>query len=109
VPGSWAQEGSAGGGSSTVALEANPTGQLSYNTKALSAKAGKVTIEMTDMSPTEHNVTIAQGSKVLGATPTFTGGKRSITLALAPGTYTFYCSVPGHRQAGMEGVLTVSS
>jgi len=94
---------------STVALEANPGGQLSYNTNKLSAKAGKVTIEMTNMSPLEHNVTIAQGSKVLGATPTFTGGKKSLTLTLAPGTYTFYCSVPGHRQAGMEGVLTVTS
>ncbi len=62
---------------------------------------------MTNMSPTEHNLTIAQGSKVLGATPTFTGGKKSLTLTLAAGTYTFYCSVPGHRQAGMEGTLTV--
>jgi plastocyanin len=94
---------------STVSLEANKEGQLSYNTKSLSAKAGKVTIEMANMSPVEHNVTIAQGSKVLGATPTFTGGKKSVTVNLAPGTYTFYCSVPGHRQAGMEGTLTVSS
>jgi uncharacterized cupredoxin-like copper-binding protein len=93
--------------SSTVNLEANASGQLSFNTTKLSAKAGKVTIEMANMSPTEHNVTIAQGSKVLGATPTFAGGKKAITLTLAAGTYTFYCSVPGHRQAGMEGVLTV--
>jgi plastocyanin len=92
---------------STVALEANASGQLSFSTTKLSAKAGKVTIEMANMSPTEHNLTIAQGSKVLGATPTFTGGKKAITLTLAAGTYTFYCSVPGHRQAGMEGVLTV--
>jgi len=89
------------------ALEANPGGQLSFNTTKLSANAGKVTVEMTNMSPTAHNLTIAQGSKVLGATPTFTGGKKSVTLTLAPGTYAFYCSVPGHRQAGMEGVLTV--
>jgi plastocyanin len=94
---------------STLALEANAGGQLSFNTTTLSAKAGKVTIEMTNMSPTEHNVTLAQGTKVLGATPTFAGAKKSVTLTLAPGTYTFYCSVPGHRQAGMEGTLKVTS
>ena len=92
----------------TLKLAANPEGALSYNTKQLSAKAGPVTITMANMSPVEHNVTIAQGSNVLGATPTFQGGSRSITLKLKPGTYTFYCSVPGHRQAGMEGTLTVS-
>jgi len=53
-------------------------------------------------------VTFAQGAKVLGATQTFIGGSRKLTLALKPGTYTFYCSVPGHRQAGMEGTLRVS-
>jgi plastocyanin len=94
--------------STKLKLEANPTGLLSYNTKQLSAKAGAVTIEMANMSPLEHNVTVAQGSTVLGATPTFKGGTRSLTIALKPGTYTFYCSVPGHRQAGMEGTLSVS-
>jgi plastocyanin len=93
----------------TLALAASPEGQLSYNTKQLSAKAGPVTITMANMSPVEHNVTVAQGSTVLGATPTFQGGSRSLSLKLKPGTYTFYCSVPGHRQAGMEGTLTVSS
>jgi plastocyanin len=93
----------------TLKLAANPEGQLSYNTKQLSAKAGPVTITMTNMSPLPHNVTVAQGSTVVGATPTFQGGSRSLLLRLKPGTYTFYCSVPGHRQAGMEGTLTVSS
>jgi uncharacterized cupredoxin-like copper-binding protein len=94
--------------STKLSLAANPTGLLSYNTKQLSAKAGAVTIEMTNMSPLEHDVTVAQGATVLGATPKFMGGTRSLTLALKPGTYTFYCSVPGHRQAGMEGTLSVS-
>ena len=92
----------------TLKLAANPGGQLSYDTKQLSAKAGKVTIAFANASPIEHNVTIAQGSTVLGATPTFKGGSKTLTLSLKPGTYTFYCSVPGHRQAGMEGTLTVS-
>jgi plastocyanin len=91
-----------------LSLAANPTGLLRYNTKQLSAKTGTVSITMTNMSPLEHNVTVAEGSKVLGATPTFVGGTRTLTLKLKPGKYTFYCSVPGHRQAGMEGTLNVS-
>jgi uncharacterized cupredoxin-like copper-binding protein len=30
-----------------------------------------------------------------------------VSAQLKPGNYTFYCSVPGHRQAGMQGTLTV--
>jgi plastocyanin len=91
-----------------LTLAANPSGLLAYNTKVLSAKAGTVTITFTNTSPLEHNVTIAEGTKVLGATPTFAGGSKTLTLTLKAGKYTFYCSVPGHRQAGMEGTLNVS-
>ena len=98
----------AAGPSTSLKLAANPDGELDYNTKQLTAKAGRVTITMTNMSPLEHNVTLARGSTVLGATPTFQGGSKSLTLNLKPGTYTFYCSVPGHRAAGMEGTLTVT-
>jgi plastocyanin len=105
APASSPASGKAG---TKLTLAANPSGLLAYNTKQLSAKAGTVTITMANMSPLEHNVTVAEGSKVLGATPTFVGGTRSLTLKLKPGKYTFYCSVPGHRQAGMEGTLSVS-
>jgi uncharacterized cupredoxin-like copper-binding protein len=43
----------------------------------------------------------------VGTTPTFQGGSKTLSLNLKPGTYKFYCSVPGHRMAGMEGTLTV--
>jgi plastocyanin len=92
----------------SLKLAADPSGTLAYTTKTLAAKAGKVTITMANMSQLEHNLTIAQGSTILGATPTFAGGTKSVTVTLKAGTYTFYCSVPGHRQAGMEGTLTVS-
>jgi plastocyanin len=98
----------AGTAASALMLAASPEGQLSFSTKQLSAKAGTVTITFTNKSSLEHNVTIAQGAAVLGATPTFGSGSRTLTLKLKPGTYTFYCSVPGHRQAGMEGTLAVS-
>jgi uncharacterized cupredoxin-like copper-binding protein len=100
-------EAASGSGSSSLKQEADPEGQLRYTTKNLSAKAGTVTIGFANASPLAHNMTIAQGTTVLGATPTFQGGTKTLTLKLAPGTYTFYCSVPGHRQAGMEGTLTV--
>ena len=100
----------AGGASGNLAIAANPSGQLAYDKKTLSAKAGKVTITMTNMSPVGHNITIQQGTSgsVLGATPTFNGGTKSVTVNLTAGTYTFFCSVPGHRAAGMVGTLTVS-
>ncbi len=96
------------GPAQVVKLEANPSGSLSYNTTTLTAHPGKVTIEFTNMAPLEHNVTVenSAGSK-LGATPTFSGGTKPLTLDLKAGTYSFFCSVPGHRQAGMQGTLTV--
>ncbi len=100
-------EAPSGSASSSVKDEADPEGQLRFATRELSAKAGTVTIDFANASPLPHNITIAHGTTVLGATPTFQGGTKTLTLKLAPGTYVFYCSVPGHRAAGMEGKLTV--
>lgn len=96
------------GGSEKLSLEANPEGQLAYNTKSLSAKAGTISVDFTNSAPLAHNVTIesSSGEKV-GATPTFQGGSKTLSVSLKPGTYKFFCTVPGHRQAGMEGTLTV--
>jgi plastocyanin len=102
---------SGGGGGGAVSVAADPNGSLKYTTSTLTAKAGKVTVKFTNASPLPHNVTIQQGTggAVVGATPTFSGGgTKTVTLTLKPGTYTFYCSVDGHRAAGMHGTLTVS-
>jgi plastocyanin len=96
-------------GASAVSLEANKEGQLEYNTKSLTAKSGKVTVDFTNAAPLAHNVNIESSSgATVGSTPTFTGGSKKLTVTLKPGTYKFFCSVPGHRQAGMEGTLTVN-
>ena len=89
-------------------VAANPEGQLKYDTTSLTAKAGTVTIGFTNAASLAHNLSIesSSGSQV-GATPTFEGGTKTLTVSLKPGTYKFFCSVPGHRQAGMEGTLTV--
>jgi plastocyanin len=101
---------STGGGaaSSALSVEANPEGELKYNKTSLTAKAGKVSIDFTNMASLAHNVTIESSSGAqVGATPTFQGGSKTLSVNLKPGTYKFFCSVPGHRQAGMEGTLTV--
>jgi plastocyanin len=108
TPTSKSPSPSSGGASSSVSLSANTEGQLAYSTKSLSAKAGKVSIDFTNGSPISHNVTVESSSgSILGSTPTFQGGSKTLSLNLKPGTYKFFCSVPGHRQAGMEGTLVV--
>jgi plastocyanin len=95
--------------SRTLSESADPTGKLAFTKPDLVAKSGKVTISFANMSPLPHNMTIQQGTSgaVVGHTPTFSGGAKTLTVDLKPGTYTFYCSVPGHRAAGMQGTLTV--
>jgi plastocyanin len=98
------------GAGATLKLSANPKGLLAFNTKSLTAKAGKVTIVFTNDSPLPHDVTVQKGTSgaTIAATPIFDHGTKSITMTLAAGKYTYYCSVPGHRQAGMVGTLTVT-
>lgn len=94
-------------GGTTLQLEASETA-LEYDTTELSAKAGKVTIDFNNPSAIAHNVVIEDSSgKELASFKPIAGGEESETAELKPGTYTFFCSVPGHRQAGMEGTLTV--
>jgi plastocyanin len=81
---------------------------LSYDKKTLSAKAGAVSIAFSNAGALAHNVTVESSSgEQLGATETFAGGSKTLKLTLKAGTYKFFCSVPGHRQGGMEGTLTV--
>jgi plastocyanin len=91
----------------TLRLEANPGGDLSFNKKTLAAPAGKVTIDMKNPAPVQHNVAIKDGSVDEAGPVVSSGGTSTVTADLKPGTYTFYCSVDGHEAAGMKGTLTV--
>ena len=102
------KEESSGGGGSTLKFEADPGGDLAYTTTTASAKAGAVTVDFNNPQALTHDVRIEKGAQSeVGGTELIASGETSATIQLEPGTYTFFCSVPGHREAGMEGTLTV--
>jgi plastocyanin len=98
-----------GGASSSVEIEADPSGGLSYTEEEVTAKAGNLTIDFKNPSPVGHDVKVeAEGGEELGGTEVITESSATASVkGLKPGKYTFFCSVPGHREAGMEGTLTV--
>jgi len=101
-------EGGTGGSAAAVDIEADPSGQLAFTSDSATAKAGKVTVNFTNTSAVPHDVRIeSSGGEELGGTEVLAEGNESAEVDLKPGEYTFFCSVPGHRQAGMEGTLTV--
>jgi plastocyanin len=95
-----------GGGGEQLSLQADKE-QLKFNKSKLTAKAGKVTITMSNPSPLQHDVSIKGGADAKGPV-VGQGGKSTVTVTLKPGKYTFYCSVDGHEAAGMTGELDVS-
>jgi plastocyanin len=105
-----APQTSGGGATATTTLElsAPEDGELSFNTDTLDAKAGSVTIDFNNPATLSHDVAIedADGNEI-GKSDLVAQGSASVTVDLQPGTYTFYCTVPGHREGGMEGTLTV--
>ena len=101
------EEGGTGGTAATIKIEANPSA-LAYEEQKVTAKAGEDTIDFTNQSSVPHDVSIEDSAgKTIAQTEITSEGSASTTADLKPGTYTFYCSVPGHREAGMEGTLTV--
>jgi len=95
------------GKSTTLHLQADPSGALRFDKQTLTAPAGKVTIVMANPSPLQHDVAIeGNGVDVAGAVVS-KGGTSTVSTVLKPGTYTFLCTVDGHADAGMKGTLTV--
>jgi plastocyanin len=106
--GGGSKEEGGGGAASSVKFEADPNGELAYTSDTATAKAGKVTVEFNNPQALTHDVQIEDSSgKEVGGTELIASGSDSTTVDLKPGTYTYFCSVPGHREAGMEGKLTV--
>jgi plastocyanin len=100
-------QGTAKASGGRLAIPADPGGGLSYKVANATAPAGKLEIDSRNDASIGHDIAIegngvaAKGAVVQG------GGTSKVSVTLKPGTYTFYCSVPGHREGGMEGKLVV--
>ncbi|MBI5103410.1 MAG: hypothetical protein HZB46_00190 [Solirubrobacterales bacterium] len=86
-------------------IPTDPGGQLAYVSKEATAPPGDLTIQSTNKASIPHDIAIdglGKGEVVQN------GGVSKFEATLEAGKkYTYYCSVPGHREAGMEGTLTV--
>ncbi len=101
--------GEGSGGSSVVEVEAVDGAGLEYTSDQATAKAGQVSIDFNNPQGLSHDVAVENAAgETIGQTDLVADGSTTATIGdLEPGEYTFYCTVPGHREAGMEGTLTV--
>ncbi len=92
----------------SVALQADPGGALAYVEKTLSAKPGELSIAFTNDSPIAHNVAVddPKGNQLVES-EIVTGASTTAQFTAKPGKYTYYCTLPGHEEAGMKGTLTI--
>jgi plastocyanin len=97
-----------GGGGSTIDISTPSGSDLAFEQKDVTAKAGSDTISFDNRQALGHDVKVEDSSgNEIGGTDIISSSTATATVNLQPGTYTFFCSVPGHREAGMEGTLTV--
>ncbi len=100
--------GESGSTPGAIAVSAAPSGEPRFEQRSLEAEAGEVTFEFTNPTGSEHSFCVESGDLgTLGCTALFRSNTSTLRVQLQPGGYTFFCSAPGHRQAGMRGSLTV--
>jgi len=101
-------EGTAEADNGVVEIPADPGGALAYVFAEAVAPAGQITFRSPNESAVDHNIAI-EGTGVDELGPVVkNGGVSEVSVDLKAGEYTFYCSVVGHRAAGMEGPLRVN-
>jgi uncharacterized cupredoxin-like copper-binding protein len=92
-------------------VDASPAGKLAFVQKKISVKAGAITFVLHNKSAVPHNLGVKGNGlddEQIGApSKTITKSVTKVTYKLTPGTYEFYCEVPGHEAAGMKGKLVV--
>lgn len=90
------------GGQATGVTQVTAT-EFEFSEEVLTLAPGD-TLELVNDGAVEHDITIEEANMMVHAAP---GETVSATPNIEPGDYTFYCSIPGHREGGMEGTLTI--
>jgi uncharacterized cupredoxin-like copper-binding protein len=103
-----ATSNAASGRASTLSLSADPSGALKFNKKVLVTKSGAVTINMSNPASIPHGIAVEGNGVDKDGQAVNKGGTSTVSVDLKPGKYEFYCPVDSHKQAGMEGTLTVT-
>ncbi len=88
----------------SVTIEA---GDLFFDPDTVSLTAGGAQITLVNVGAVEHDL-VVEGQPGVADIHVDPGETATGDVNLAAGTYTFYCTIPGHRAAGMEGTLNVS-
>jgi plastocyanin len=99
--------GTGGGGGQTVEIPIADSG-FAFTITTATATAGTVTLSSVNPQSTTHDISIKGNGVDEHGNQVSDGGTSTVTATLEPGTYEYYCSVPGHEDAGMKGTLTVS-
>jgi len=80
---------------------------IGFKEKELRIGPGKVRIQEVNTGATAHTFELEGVSSGRKLSVPANGSKDTATFDLQPGTYTYFCDIAGHRQAGMEGKLIV--
>jgi plastocyanin len=94
-------------GAETVKVSSPADGSLVFEPSKLTAKAGTVTIDYDNPSPVDHSIAIEAGGETLDESEIAANATLTASADLKPGKFVYFCTVPGHREAGMVGTLTV--
>jgi plastocyanin len=100
-------EGTAKAKNGVLEIPADPGGSTAYKFANAEAPAGPLTVRSPNESSTPHDIAIEGNGVEEKGKVVSNGGVSEFKADLKPGKYTFFCTVQGHRESGMEGELTV--
>lgn len=101
-------QGGGDGGGGGAGIMVTGTDNLRFQPSEVGAAAGTITVELTAEESVEHTFTVEMDTGDQTVVEAAAGETASGMIQLDPGSYVFYCEVSGHREAGMEGTLTVT-